>query len=144
MVAGGYSRPLAVKNLPEPAAVSWTIGQWIFWSNDLPVELAGEGFEHAEHVGEFPWWEGQHPYGFRSRVRIQRDMYAWRPFDTRSPPLGRGVLLQFLQTRTNRIRISLGSPISRKRLVGDGTVCVDQTKEPRRPHAPVRVTGFRT
>jgi hypothetical protein len=66
MVAGGYSRPLAVKNLPEPAAVSWTIGQWIFWSNDLPVELAGEGFEHAEHVGEFPGWEGQHPYGFRS------------------------------------------------------------------------------
>ena len=61
-----YAKWVYDLDLPEPAAVSWTIGQLIFWSNDLLVELAGEGFEHAEHVGEFLWWEGQHPYGFRS------------------------------------------------------------------------------
>jgi hypothetical protein len=61
-----YAKWVYDLDLPEPAAVSWTIGQLIFWSNDLLVELAGEGFEHAEHVGEFLWWEGQHPYGFHS------------------------------------------------------------------------------
>ena len=51
-----YAKWVYDLDLPEPAAVSWTIGQLIVWSNDLLIDLAGEGFEHMEHVGEFLWW----------------------------------------------------------------------------------------
>jgi hypothetical protein len=43
-------------DLPDPEAVSWTIGRLIFWSNDLLRELAGPGFQDMEHVAEFLWW----------------------------------------------------------------------------------------
>jgi len=62
-----YAKWVYDLDLPEPAAVSWTIGQLILWSNDLLVQFAGEGFEHAEHMGEFLWWaKDQDPYEFRS------------------------------------------------------------------------------
>jgi len=43
-------------DLPDPESVSWTIGRLIFWSNDLFMDLAGAGFEDAEHAAEFLWW----------------------------------------------------------------------------------------
>jgi hypothetical protein len=62
-----YAKWVYDLDLPEPAAVSWTIGQLIFWSNDLLVEFAGKGFEHMEHVGEFLWWaKDQDQNEFRS------------------------------------------------------------------------------
>jgi hypothetical protein len=61
-----YAKWVYDLDLPEPATVSWTIGQLIFWSNDLLADLAGQGFEHMEHVGEFLWWaKDQDPYQFR-------------------------------------------------------------------------------
>ena len=62
-----YAKWVFDLDLPEPASVSWAIGRLIIWSNNLLMELAGEGFEHAEHVGEFLWWaKDQDPYEFRS------------------------------------------------------------------------------
>lgn len=50
-----YAKWVYDLDLPEPAAVSWTIRQLIFWSNDLLVELAGEGFEaRSTWVSSFP------------------------------------------------------------------------------------------
>jgi hypothetical protein len=43
-------------DLPDPGAVSWTIGRLIFWSNDLLRELVGPGFQDMEHAAEFLWW----------------------------------------------------------------------------------------
>jgi hypothetical protein len=43
-------------NLPRPQSVSWTIGRLIIWSNDLLLELAGEGFQDTEHAASFLWW----------------------------------------------------------------------------------------
>ena len=43
-------------NLPKPESVSWTIGRLIIWSNDLLVELAGDGFSDTEHAAGFLWW----------------------------------------------------------------------------------------
>jgi hypothetical protein len=42
-------------DLPEPEAVSWTIGRLMFWSNDLLMELVGDGFRDTQHVAEFLW-----------------------------------------------------------------------------------------
>lgn len=43
-------------NLPRPESTSWTIGRLIFWSNDLLLELAGDGFSDTEHSAGFLWW----------------------------------------------------------------------------------------
>ena len=43
-------------NLPRPESVSWTIGRLIIWSNDLLLELAGDGFSDTEHAAGFLWW----------------------------------------------------------------------------------------
>jgi hypothetical protein len=43
-------------DLPSPDRVNWTIGRLIVWSNDLLVELTGEGFVSKPHAGEFLWW----------------------------------------------------------------------------------------
>lgn len=43
-------------NLPRPESVSWTIGRLIIWSNDLLLELAGNGFSDTEHAAGFLWW----------------------------------------------------------------------------------------
>ncbi|WP_432943734.1 hypothetical protein ACQPXM_00970 [Kribbella sp. CA-253562] len=40
--------------LPDPTAS--TIGELIVESNDLLLELAGEGFETAQHASSFLWW----------------------------------------------------------------------------------------
>jgi hypothetical protein len=42
-------------NLPRPESVSWTIGRLIIWSNDLLLELVGDGFSNTEHVAGFLW-----------------------------------------------------------------------------------------
>ena len=41
--------------LPHPRTVSRSIGRLITWSNDLLLELAGEGFAHTQHVSQFLW-----------------------------------------------------------------------------------------
>ncbi len=43
-------------NLPRQETVSWTIGRLIIWSNDLLLELAGDGFQDTEHAAGFLWW----------------------------------------------------------------------------------------
>jgi hypothetical protein len=43
-------------NLPRPESVSWTIGRLIIWSNDLLLELVGDGFSDTEHAAGFLWW----------------------------------------------------------------------------------------
>lgn len=43
-------------NLPKPESTSWTIGRLIIWSNDLLLELVGEGFTDTEHAAGFLWW----------------------------------------------------------------------------------------
>jgi len=47
--------------LPDPDAVSWTIGRLIFWSNDLLRDLVGEGFGSMAHVAAFLWWAKDEP-----------------------------------------------------------------------------------
>jgi hypothetical protein len=42
--------------LPPSDTVDWTIGRLIFWSNDLLVELVGDGFVDTAHAAEFLWW----------------------------------------------------------------------------------------
>lgn len=42
--------------LPETDRTSMTLGRLIFWSNDLLLALAGDGFAHAEHASSFLWW----------------------------------------------------------------------------------------
>ncbi len=42
--------------LPDPGAVSWTIGRLIVWSNDLLYEATGSGFGNTEHMAGFLWW----------------------------------------------------------------------------------------
>lgn len=37
------------------------IGHQIVWSNDLLLGLAGNGFMHAPHAGEFLWWAQRQP-----------------------------------------------------------------------------------
>lgn len=48
-------------DLPRYKSVSWTIGRLIIWSNDLLLELAGDGFTDTEHAAGFLW--------FRQRTR---------------------------------------------------------------------------
>lgn len=43
-------------NLPKPESVSWTIGRLIIWSNDLLLDLVGDGFSDTEHAAGFLWW----------------------------------------------------------------------------------------
>lgn len=43
-------------HLPETDRTSMTRGRLIFWSNDLLLALAGDGFAHAEHASSFLWW----------------------------------------------------------------------------------------
>lgn len=43
-------------DLPRPESVSWTIGRLIYWSNDLLLALAADGFADTEHVAGFLWW----------------------------------------------------------------------------------------
>lgn len=43
-------------NLPRPESVSWTIGRLIIWSNDLLLQLVGDGFSDTEHAAGFLWW----------------------------------------------------------------------------------------
>lgn len=42
--------------LPAADRTSMTIGRLIGWSNDLLLQLAGDGFAHAEHAASFLWW----------------------------------------------------------------------------------------
>ena len=42
--------------LPKPEQTTWTRGRLIYWSNDLLLALAGDGFTDMEHVAEFLWW----------------------------------------------------------------------------------------
>ena len=42
--------------LTETDRTSMTRGRLIFWSNDLLLALAGDGFAHAEHASSFLWW----------------------------------------------------------------------------------------
>lgn len=57
--AGGGKKELAKDVyqlvLPAPSATSWTIGRLAFWSNDLLVELLGEGFTDLQHGAQFLW-----------------------------------------------------------------------------------------
>ncbi|WP_426593977.1 hypothetical protein ACPPVS_00560 [Cellulomonas sp. McL0617] len=39
--------------LPEAARVQWTIGRLMMWSNDLLVDLAGDGFSTLQQVSQF-------------------------------------------------------------------------------------------
>lgn len=43
-------------NLHLPIKGTWTIGRLVVWSNDLLLELIGDGFEHTQHAAEFLWW----------------------------------------------------------------------------------------
>lgn len=45
-----------VYGLDLPPQEQARIGHQIVWSNDLLLQLAGEGFLHAQHAGEFLWW----------------------------------------------------------------------------------------
>ena len=42
-------------DLPARDRTSWTIGRLIIWSNDLLLQLVGDGFAHAEHASSFLW-----------------------------------------------------------------------------------------
>lgn len=46
-------------HLPAPESSAMTKGRLIYWSNDLLVELAGDGFLDAVHVAEFLWWASE-------------------------------------------------------------------------------------
>lgn len=41
--------------LPDAEHVTWTIGRLILWSNDVLVQLAGDGFRNTAHLSEFLW-----------------------------------------------------------------------------------------
>jgi hypothetical protein len=42
--------------LPESGTAAWTIGRLAVWSNDLLVDLAGNGFDDLHHAAEFLRW----------------------------------------------------------------------------------------
>lgn len=42
--------------LPSPRDSDLTIGQLIKRSNDLLIELAGDGFKNRQHASDFIWW----------------------------------------------------------------------------------------
>ena len=39
--------------MPKPEVVTWTLGRLIVWSNDVLVELLGDGFHDLAHASEF-------------------------------------------------------------------------------------------
>jgi hypothetical protein len=41
--------------LPEAAKAQWTIGRLILWSNDVLLQLVGDGFAHTPHAAQFLW-----------------------------------------------------------------------------------------
>jgi len=43
-------------HLPKVDLTSMQVGRLAVWSNDLLLELAGEGFTGPQHVAEFIWW----------------------------------------------------------------------------------------
>jgi hypothetical protein len=43
-------------DLPEVDLTAWTIGRLAVWSNDLLVELVGDGFVDLQHAAEFLRW----------------------------------------------------------------------------------------
>lgn len=45
--------------LPAPESTTWTKGRLIYWSNDLLLELAGQGFVSPVHAAEFLWWASE-------------------------------------------------------------------------------------
>jgi hypothetical protein len=47
--------------LPGVDLTSWTIGRLAVWSNDLLVELLGEGFADLQHAAEFLRWAKDQP-----------------------------------------------------------------------------------
>lgn len=53
--------------LPAPDRTSMTLGRLIYWSNDLLLELAGDGFAHAQHVSQFLWWIKDFPEQLEGR-----------------------------------------------------------------------------
>jgi hypothetical protein len=42
-------------DLPDPSRVRWTIGRLILWSNDVLLNLVGDGFVHTQHISQFLW-----------------------------------------------------------------------------------------
>ncbi len=57
--AGGkreIARSVFSLELPAPQAASWTRGRLICWSNDLLVDLLGDGFSDLQHASQFLWW----------------------------------------------------------------------------------------
>ncbi|WP_371593897.1 hypothetical protein [Streptomyces virginiae] len=52
--------------LPSPESVNWTRGRLILWSNDLLLDLAGEGFANRQHAAAFLWWAKDQPGGRRA------------------------------------------------------------------------------
>ena len=55
---GKHDLTLAVYglHLPKVDLTSMQIGRLAVWSNDLLLELAGDGFTGPQHVAEFIWW----------------------------------------------------------------------------------------
>ncbi len=55
---GKHDLTLAVwgLHLPKVDLTSMQIGRLAVWSNDLLLELAGDGFSGPQHVAEFIWW----------------------------------------------------------------------------------------
>lgn len=45
--------------LPARESTAMTRGRLIYWSNDLLLELAGDGFVDPVHVAEFLWWASE-------------------------------------------------------------------------------------
>ncbi|MFB7467698.1 hypothetical protein ACFCZ1_30110 [Streptomyces sp. NPDC056224] len=41
--------------------MNWTRGRLILWSNDLLLDLAGEGFTNRQHAAAFLWWAKDQP-----------------------------------------------------------------------------------
>ena len=50
------ARAVYALHLPKPDPTAMQIGRLVIWSNDLLLELAGEGFDGAHHVSEFLDW----------------------------------------------------------------------------------------
>ena len=42
-------------DLPDASRVQWTIGRLVLWSNDVLLNLAGDGFVHTQHISQFLW-----------------------------------------------------------------------------------------
>ena len=40
-------------DLPEPGVADWTIGRLAVWSNDLLVDVAGDGFDDLHQAADF-------------------------------------------------------------------------------------------